>query len=345
MPKQGRVGDTIRFLTTARVLPATADCLRLPVADWLDEIAISPAIDQGMSQGTAGTETGRKYRRALILILCALNGVPIARAQQIAAVNKEADLPLALGNMLLDVERVALPRRLNPAYQQLLAAPAAFLANNRIKTGAGQMVGSGPSMFEMSWDVTNRLYSFEPWSPLHSTLRMEIPGGAYNTAATPFASIVNLAMINGCAIPGTIGFTTQLSGCSILYSVNGANLVMAHVWPNSGAAVRAGIPPVLNAHVNERTGILLTHRMVHEGGLSNPVGGGTFGIYGMVADPLDTGLRLLGPNNVRTHGYIDNDLKAYFVAVKVAGSWQLFGQQNNRGQGHAGVHSFQQIYP
>ena len=343
MPKQGRVNDTIQFLRTAVVQPNAADPLRQPISEWLEEIPISPAIDQGMSQGTAGTELTRKYRRAMILILCALNNVPVTRAQQVVAQYRDPNLQSALGTMLLDVARICVPRRLDPPKQQLLAAPAAFLAANRIKTGNGGLNISTASQYEFSWDARGQFYLMEPPVVFHQNLHVQFPG--FNIAVTKFTDIANLGQITGAVVTGNIGITTQLSGCSILYSVNGGNLVAAHVWPNQAAPVRSNLPGALVGQAGLPAGVILALRLAHQGALGNALVGGTFGIFGMVNDLGDTGLRAVGPNNVRMHGYVATEGNAYFIAVKVGGNWHLFGQQNNPGRPGDGVSTFQQIYP
>lgn len=344
MPKQGRAADTLQFIRGATLTPTSAENYRQQVSEWIEELTISPVIDKGMSQGTAGTELTRKYRRAMILILCTLNHLPVARAQQIVAQYSDQNLQAALGTMINDVQRVYAPARLNPALQQLLASPDQFLTHNRIKTGKGSMTTSAPSQFEMTWDSPGQFYFIEPPVAFHHNLHISFPG--YNIAVTKFTDVSNnLGAIAGAVVQGNIGITTQLSGCSIFYSVNGAQLVMAHVWPNDVASVKANLPPALQAQAGLPAGAVLALRLAYQGGLSNALGGGTLGIFGMVANPNDTQLRAVGPNNVRTHGYVDTAGNAYFMAVMVGGSWQLFGQQNNPGQPAGGVSSFVQIYP
>lgn len=344
MPKQGRVADTIQFLRGAQVIPPTAQNLCMPVADWLEEINISAQIDQGMSQGTKGSESTRKYRRAMILILCALNRVPVAVAKQAVARYTDQQLQAALGTMLNDVKRLCAPQRLNPRLQELLANPTQFLTNNRIKTGRGAMRNSGPGQYKFLWDFNGKFYSMEPVGGFQDDLHITFPG--YNIAVTKFTDVKNnLGQIAGAAVTGNIGLTTQLSGCSIFYSVNAGNLVVAHVWPDSAAEVKAKLPTPLTGQAGLPAGAVLALRLAHEGGLSNAITGGTLGIYGMVADQAHTGLRTIGPSNMRMHGYVDTAGNAYFIAVRVGPTWQLFGQQNNPGRPDSGVSAIQRIYP
>jgi hypothetical protein len=343
MAKTGRIAEILVFIRTAPVTPASSENFRQPVSEWLDDVPISAAVEQGMSQGKAGTETTRKYREAMILILCGLNQVPIARAQQAVAQYKDPALPGALGTMLADVNKISIPRLLNPALQQLMTAPATFLANHRIKTGNGAMTTSDKSQYEFSWDWRSQYYLMEPPVAFHHNMHIQFPG--YNIAVTKFSGIANPAHVDGAAIQGNIGVTTQLSGCSILYSVNGANLVVAHVWPNEAGPVKANLPPALAGQAGLPAGVVLALRLAHQTDLRNAVAGGTFGIFGMVNDATHTGLRTVGPRNIRMHGYVATAGNAYFIAVQVAGSWQLFGQQNNPNKPAEGVTAFQQIYP
>ncbi len=340
MPKQGRDTDTIRFIRTATV--ASGNDLRIPVSELLEEIGVTEATYQAMSMGTAGTQATRKYRRAMILIYCALYDMPGAQARLLVSRHLDASLPTALGNMLNDIQRVVAPRRLNLRLAQLQTAPATFLAANRIKTGRSNVTTSTATPYSFSWDSRQRFYLMEPPNVLHHNLHITFQG--FNIAVTNYTAIAgNPGNIAGAVVLGTIGLTTQLSGCSILYSVNGANLSVAHIMPD--AAVRLNVPPALTADAARPLGVLLALRMAHEGDLANPVAGGTLGVFGMVADRAHTALRMVGPRNVRMHGYLDTLGNAYFIALQVGGTWQLFGQQNNPGRPAEGVSNYQPLFP
>jgi len=336
------VAETIVYIYGAATIPATPEYLRVAVAGWLEELNISPVIEQALSQIPVAAGNAYKARRAMILILCAINNVLLPMAKQAVAQYKDDELPAKLGTMLLDVERFASPKRLMPASISFLNSPAAFLANNRVKTGSATLTGSGATVFELSWNSSKRMYFFDPPNAV-STMHINLQGG-YNLGTTKFATIANLGQIAGSVVQGSFVLTTQLSGCSIVYSVNAGNLVVAHVWPDD--AVNANVPlAVTQAVGGQPLGVVLGMRMVHEGGLSNPVNGGTFGIYGMVNSVHDVGLRNLGPGNVRMHGYAAAYGHAYFIGVSVAGAWHLFGQQNKLTEPNTGVTFFQQIYP
>jgi hypothetical protein len=341
----GLIAETINFLGGVP-LAGRAQSLAYPIAQWLDEISISPAVETALSKLTTGTDAVRKTRRAMLLILAALRKVNVRQAREAADVPRDAEVDTALARMLLEVERVCLPGRLGPVALDLLGTPATFLATTRIKTGSGSLNASGTTPFELSWNPVSQIYSFDAPNNAVDRFHVTVPG-CYNIAATRFSTIGNLAQINGAVVQGNLGLTTQLSGCSILYSVNGGNLVVAHVWPDDGALVKTGLPPAVALAVNaaDPAGVVLTLRMAHEGDLANRLAGGTFGIFGMVNSVADIGPRSLGPNNVRTHGYADTLGNAYFVAVLIAGNWQLFGQQSIVLQPNLGVRACQRLYP
>jgi hypothetical protein len=342
LPKQGRLADTIHFIGAAVV--GTNQGLAMPIAELLEEIAILPAIEQGMSIGTAGNETSRKYRRAMILILAALGNISVDQARAAVSHIQDAALPGALGNLYGDVQRIKMPARLNPALHQLQAAPTVFLAANRIKIGRGALTTSIPTPYEFSWNSRSKFYLMEPPNPIHTYLHVTFNG--FNIAVTDFSDVQhNLGAIPGAVVNGTMGLTTQLSGCSILYSVNGGNLVVAHVWPRDPDDVRANLPPALLPNAAIPVGALLSLRIADHGDLANPVAGGTFGIFGMVASQADTGLRHVGARNIRMHGYVDTLGNAYFIAVQTGGNWELFGQQNAPNNPNGGVSNFMQLYP
>jgi hypothetical protein len=343
VPKQGRIAATIQFLGQADV-PSDAQGLRMPVQELLKELepAIPAQVDSAMSQGTKGTKETRPYRRAMILILSVLNQNPPARAKQAVSSIPDAQLKRSLGTMLKDVKRVVGPRRLNPAVHALLAGPQAFLTANRIKLGRGQLTTSTASEYELSWDSPKKLYLMEPPVPWHHYITARFQG--FNIHVQQYSAVQNnLGAIQGAQVAGSIALTTQLTGCSILYSVNGGDLVAAHIQPTG--QVGENLPPALAGAAGSPVGVLLASRLVASGDLANPVNGGTLGIFGMVNTPAETGLRHLGNRNIRVHGYTDTLGSAYFLGVKRNGHWELYGQQNDANSANGGVSKIQKLYP
>jgi hypothetical protein len=342
MPKNNRFADTVAFIRTLTnpgnvpVGPASA------VADLLDGFhgAIPPAVDAAMSQGRQGTGLTRKYRRAMILILCVVNNTSTALARRAVEIVPDSGLHAALVQMLRDVQVVYGGRLLRPIADQLKANPLTFLTNNRIKLGRGAMTVSGPAQYDLSWDPFQRLYFMEPSLPSHTYIHAKVPG--YNIHVQRYCDIRNeLHDIDGASVNGDLALTTQLSGCTILYKVAGGTLTVAHILPDP--EVRRYLPADLAAHAGLPIGVLQTLRLARDGNLGSAPG--TLGILGMVSNPGETGLRALGARSVRAHGYTDQLGNAYFLGVKVGGNWRVIAQQNNPGMPAGGVTNVMQLYP
>lgn len=342
MPKNNRFADTVQFirnLTGANNVPVLGAST---VADLLDGYigAIPPQVDLAMSQGRSGTELSRKYRRAMILILCVLNNTSTRDAKDAVGMISDAGLHAAAAQMIKDVLTIYGGRVLNPVANQLVGNPLAFLTANRIKLGRGAMVASGASQYDLSWDPHGRFYKLEPSDPMHNYVHAKING--FNIYVQNYSTVKDgLHDITGDLVAGDLAVTTQLSGCTVIYKVNGPNLTVAHIMP--GAGVRQLVPQDLAQYAGSPLGVIQTMRMIRDGNLGRC--NGTLGIYGMVSGPNETGLRMLGARRVRTHGYTDQLGNAYFIGVKVGGNWQLFGQQNNPGVPNGGVSNIMQLYP
>jgi len=346
MPKNARFADTLHFLHTVQKPTGGPVPYANAVADLLDGYrgAIPPVVDEAMSMGRAGTERTRQHRRAMVLILCVVNNTSTANARRAVAMMSDADLPAALEQMLRDVAVIHGGRTLGPVADRLRADPMGFLAHTRIKLGRGSMTTSGKADFDLSWDPHAKLYLMEPHNALHDYVHASVVG--YNVHVQGYKDVAKgtgLAALAGAAVSEDLALTTQLSGCCVIYRVNGASLTVAHVQPDT--EVRQGLPADLQAHAAAPLGVVLTHRMARDGNLAGG-GGGTLGIFGMVGDVADTGLRQLGAGGrVRAHGYSDTLGNAYFLGVKSAGGWELFAQQNNPGHADAGVTKMMRLYP
>lgn len=226
---------------------------------------------------------------------------------------------------------------------ELRTSPTAFLTNNRIKIGRAAMTTSGATPYEVTWSAREKFYYLQPTggpTPFHLSGRFS----GFNIHVQSYSSIANtIGAINGAVVTGDLALTTQLSGCTVLYSVNGGSLVVAHVQPD--ASVRTGLPHDLAGNAGDPLGVILALRIARDGGLGNALGGGTFGIFGMVNDPGEVGLRLVGARNVRMHGYCGALGNGYFIGVKKNGNWKLYSQQNNPGRPADGVSKLQRLNP
>lgn len=126
---------------------------------------------------------------------------------------------------------------------------------------------------------------------------------AINVPATKFAKVQNnlghiqptvSSMDNSCDLM----LTTQFTGCCYCFMVNGASLAAAHIDPGLGTKIR---------------GQDVSQQLQANGGFSNDIGG-TFRAYGRV-DP--------GPN---VFGYPPNAQQMTILAVKQSGAWCIYSQ-------------------
>jgi hypothetical protein len=180
----------------------------------------------------------------------------------------------------------------------------------------------------------------EPPNPIHHYVHAKVQG--YNIHVQKYSDVKDeLHNINGASVTGDLALTTQLSGCTVIYKVAGSTLTVAHILPD--AQVKRHLPQDLTQHAALAVGVVQTLRMARDANLGGAPG--TLGIFGMVSNPGETGLRMLGARSVRAHGYTDQLGNAYFLGVKVSGSWQLFAQQNNPHLPMGGVTNLMQLYP
>ena len=103
--------------------------------------------------------------------------------------------------------------------------------------------------------------------------------------------------------------TTQLTGCSIVYYLNGATLVAAHVQPTGGIDAEA-----------------MCTNLRADATLSNAPGLAVTGVFGAQAP------KGADPNNYQKAGNF-----SFCIGVKIGGAWNLCAQQRTRGVGGAKV--------
>ncbi|KAB7762109.1 hypothetical protein CKY51_22040 [Xanthomonas maliensis] len=291
--------------------------------------------------GEGGDKQERKYRRALILIYSVLCNIAVQRARQEAMQAPSSQLHARLLLVVKAALAVKGATTLRPIATQLISNPALFLVNQRIKTSAGMMTASGPTQYDLYFDGHYNLYTLEPSHPTQAHVHSKVDG--YNIHVQSYSSVKDqLHAIDGSTVTGNLAVTTQLSGCAVIYRVNGGSLTMAHIRPDD--KVRHLLPQDLAQYAGSPSGVALTQRIVRDGNLAGAAAG-TLGVFGMVAGTGSTALSLAGARRVRTHGYTDQWGNAYFIGVKVNGNWQLFGQQNNPRNANDGVSNMMQLYP
>lgn len=322
------------------------------LATMLDRVsdAVPPAVDQALRGLRGGGRDAVRRRRALTLIWCILRG---ARAADAAAAAKGIDAGRLEGVLDAEANTVMVQTGgplFRPAIQSLLAQPEAFLRAHRVFTHSTDR--SGSMLHDFTFLPHNAVYEIRPATAHHDGPYAVTR--AHNVHVQMYAAVrADPTGIAGAAATEDLVVTTQLSGCAVLYRVAGSRLDVAHVRPD--AAVAADLPPAFAGLAGASNGRKLTEILARGGSLAGE--GGTLGLYGCVDAPAEMGFRVVGRHlpggadaAMRVHGYCRSTaggvpMRAYFVAVRRAGTWSLFGQRNNPMDSAAGVESLTRIYP
>jgi hypothetical protein len=317
-----RLTDTIAFIRGATVPPAHAN-KRAAVADLLADReathripdTISPAMSQGSNYTIVGRDQvkeQRHYRRAIILVRAALLGTD--RNFAAGEVNQIADasLPAALGTVLDEVTTQLAD--LNLKLNQLRNDPLAFLTNNSFN-----MVGeatSGPMDYDFYYDKLGQLYVLTLKEK--NQIWVSVPVNVFHLHVQKYAGLGKPAKAGGhwLDVDGTVVVgapdlmvTTQLTGCAIVYHLNGANLVAAHVQPSADVNAEA-----------------ICTNLRADGRLSKAPGKTVTGVFGaQLAKGGD-------PKN-----YLKVGNRNYCVGVKSGGNWDLYAQQRPGGLAVGGL--------
>lgn len=318
-----RRDETIDFIRNA---PVTANGNRRElVADLLKgKYIMDRAFSDSLSQGrnwdflnVTGAKTIRKYRRACIAIRVGMLGMtPAAAIGGVTNLGEQA-LRTALGNDLGLVYQNEIAM-LNVALITLRNTPRTFMAHYPLKMTAfhGQSL-SVNSLFY--YDFRNMEYRFAPTANLNNAGELLIPDLGTPKFRAPYIQVpvYNLDWRNYTDISNNLGgiigdviqndnimVTDQLTGCSFMYQVNGANMTAIHVQPHG-------------AHPHGR-GYELVITMRGQGGFANgPLGAGPVRVLG--ARPVENRPLNYNPRNL-----------TQVLGVLVNGAWQIWVQSRNR---------------
>jgi len=238
-----------------------------------DAIGVSQKMTMDNAPNRSKTKPLRAYRRAIILLKCAIIHVHERDRwdQIIADVHKQKDEHLAnmFGYDLCDALDIAGSDSsvVNPMVNELESNPLEFLTNNMV-TIAGKTESSD---FPYGFYMRKGGYQINPFDK--NAEHRKIQG--INVPATLYASVVDTPD----AITGTrsadyddaaIMFTTQFTGCTYCFSINGGSIVAAHIDPGGGV----GRKSIYN-------GVMVSEAMRENGGFANG-NGGEFKAYGRV---------------------------------------------------------------
>ena len=317
-----RITDTIAFIRAATV-PTVHLAKRATVADLLRKrnddnqipAIISPAMSQGSNYAMMGrdqVQDYRHYRRAIILIRAVFLSVDRNDAARDVGLITDANLATTLGS---DLDRVTtIVQDLTTKLALLKSNPVVFLQGHAIQVAS--VTSSGPMDYSFHFDPLSSVYNLTPTPDLTRpavvehvySLHVQQYGGL-TKSDRPSPPGGQRIEVDGRTVGGVpdLMVTTQLTGCAVVYYLNGASLVAAHVQP-SGGVNGEGVCTNLRAGAK----------------LSNAPAQAITGVFGAQA------ARGVDPNNYVTAGYYN-----YCIGVRSGGSWDLYAQQRPRSYGAA----------
>jgi hypothetical protein len=319
-----RITDTINFIRTAAV-PAAHNAKRATVADLLRDYdadghiadTVSPAMSQGSNYAILGRDEvkeNRHYRRAIILIRMALQNADRSVAPRDVSQIGDANLPNELGNSLGQIH--ATLHDLTTKLALLKSNPISFLSNNTFNmVSAGATAPSGVADYVFYYDTLNSQYNLAPEATVKNWAAVSIE--VFHLHVQPYAGLArtqgpngqSLDVVGNAAYGADLMVTTQLTGCSIVYYLNGATLVAAHVQPTGG--------------IDAET---MCTNLRADATLSNAPGLAVTGVFGAQAP------KGVDPNNYQKAGNFN-----FCIGVRIGGTWNLCAQQRTRGVGGAKV--------
>jgi hypothetical protein len=317
-----RISDTITFLRTATV-PLAHDAKRGIVADLLRDLdlqgrisdTVSPAMSQGHNLAISGRDeakANRHYRRAIILIRMALQNsdrsIAPREVNQIADANLPQELGIRLDQICTTLDDLTTKLAL------LKSEPVKFLKNNAFNmvSASGKNAPSGVTDYVFYDDAINGQYTLAAEKDVNNIVTKKIK--VFHLHVQPYAGLARTHSSNGESLDvvGNVAqmdlmVTTQLTGCAIVYYLNGATLVAAHVQPTGGIGAEA-----------------MCTNLRADATLSNAPGMAKTGVFGaQVAKGGD-------PNNYLKAGNYN-----FCVGVRIGGTWGLYAQERVRGLGGA----------
>lgn len=349
MPRDSRLADTIDFLNGGS-RDNDISTFGPAVATILDGYTamLPPSVNDAMGMSRQGDARDRRLRRAIVAIRCLILG-SLARETQAVA---KAIQPNQLKPILIDLMRMALRvngrSTIRPLIDRLMRDPEAFLTANRIKTG--YIYGRSTSAtFDFYHSPYHDLYNIDPVNPNRNL--PFAPIRAFSFHVQQFKDVApDMGNIVGARATEDLVITTQLSGCSVLYRVNGPNLDVAHIQPTADH-VWFPLPPNLQHYAGSPKAVIMGKFLEAHGALAGE--GGTLGLYRQAPTDANTrfrpGRRAEGTRDARinVHGYWRRSGAdyAYFIAVRRAGSWEIFGQENATNNPGEGIKRIQRLYP
>jgi hypothetical protein len=244
----------------------------------------------------------------------ALQNVDRSVAPREVAQITDANLPAELGGYLKQVTTTL--QDLTTKLALLESNPVTFLSNNTFN-----MIGaatSAPMPYEFFYDALKNQYNLGPKGTDGN--RAAVPIHVFQLGVQPYSGLAktnrpnppggqSLGVVGNIANGANLMVTTQLTGCAIVYYLNGATLVVAHVQPTGGVGGET----------------MCTHLRA-DATLSGAPGQAVTNVFGAQA---------------AKGGNLNNYVKAgrynYCIGVRSGGTWDLYAQERQPGVGGAKV--------
>jgi len=304
-----RLTETITFIK-AHPVPGfigSFDDVVQGLNDWKrsasqkDRDTLSGLMSQDGSPNRPGNKADRAYRRAAILLKCALSETPDKWKATASLINGHKSGFADVYRNNLEAGRDGYYSSAAVAQQhlnQLRDHPETFLNTWRL------IVNGKPASQRATYGFYMKDGSFKLDCNIPQLGKISVD--AINVPATKYSAVQanpgNIqATLSSLDASCTLMLTTQFTGCCYCFMVNGGDLAAAHIDP-SAVIDRSGV-----------TGQQVSQAMRANGGFANG-NGGTFKAYGRVAE--DSGL----------FGYPQNAKQMIIVGVKLAGAWQVYAQ-------------------
>jgi hypothetical protein len=303
-----RVDETIAFIrgwtagANSQYAGAIAD-----VIQRRDQGTSLKTLSKKMSQGAYSPfrshdkqEAERERRRAIVLVRGEILGhsPTAAKAQTDQIQSAQLDTQL---NQILGQARQQIINETQQAWTQFCTQTAMFLQNREIWVRSD--ASSGVQTFAFGYDATQDRYRLEPQNVMGNYI--DIPVQVNHLPVTRYDAVqANLGAIPGTALNQAHPVvTTQLTGCSYVYEINGGTMQAAHVWP-AGTISPTLMATTLDANAD-------------------------------FAAPNGGGVQVFGARTANdATGYLHSGTWTYVVAV-YSGAWQIHVQQVAQGGGSA----------
>ncbi|MCZ6655227.1 MAG: hypothetical protein O7D91_19640, partial [Planctomycetota bacterium] len=280
-----------------------------------------PQKDRLGWQSKSQSDRNRGCSRAIILIeLMIFNKHPGFTATHVSLMSETA-LPGRLGRLIKDAynhEEEELCKEL----RDLRTNPAGWLALKKIFIGGGSKI-SGREEYVFFFHPFKNHYRFEPTSMYPEGPKGLWPGQGddypydqllpYTRIRVHYIPVQLYTDISGHIeqIKGTLNLgndnlllTTQLSGCSVMYQVQGTAILAAHIQP-SGPPEGQGDNLAPTLRVDAEFDPCLSNAATH--------------VFGKAPSK----------NMHDDYVFTNPNLRTYFIGVLVNGAWQLHAQQYN----------------